>query len=132
LDNTALLSNAAIGEIVTTDNSSTVNTGINCAASLVISKTDGKSITNSGSTNNYTVTLTNNGPAAADGAVVTDAVGAGLTCPAANAVACTVLAGGAVCPVGPFTMANLTGAGITIATLPATGSVQLAFACTTN
>jgi uncharacterized repeat protein (TIGR01451 family) len=132
LDNTAVLSNAVIGEIVTTDNSSTVNTSINCAASLVITKTDGKSITSSGSTNNYVVTLTNNGPASADGAVVTDVVGAGLTCPAANAVACTVLAGGAVCPAGPFTMANLTGAGITIATLPATGSVQLAFACTTN
>jgi uncharacterized repeat protein (TIGR01451 family) len=117
---------------VTTDNSSTVNTSINCAASLVITKTDGKSITSSGSTNNYVVTLTNNGPASADGAVVTDVVGVGLTCPAANAVACTVLAGGAVCPAGPFTMANLTGAGITIATLPATGSVQLAFACTTN
>lgn len=132
LDNTAVLSNAVIGEIVTTDNSSTVNTSINCAASLVIAKTDNKATTSSGSANNYVITLTNNGPSAADGSVITDVVGAGLTCPAANAVACTVLAGGAVCPTGPFTMANLTGAGITIATLPATGSVQLAFACTTN
>ena len=129
-DNTAVLSNAAIGEIVTTDNTSTVSTTINCAASLVIAKTDSKSTTTSGSTNNYVITLTNNGPSAADGAVMTDVVGAGLTCPAGNVVSCTA-AGGAVCPAGPLTMANLTGAGITIATLPATGSVQLAYACTT-
>ena len=131
-DNTAVLSNAAIGEIVTTDNTSTVSTTLNCAASMVIAKTDNKSITSSGSTNNYVVTLTNNGPSAADGAVLTDVVGAGLTCPAANLVNCTVLAGGAICPTGPFTIANLTGAGITIATLPATGSVELNYACTTN
>ena len=127
-----MLSNAAIGEIVTTNNTSTVSTSLNCAASMVIAKTDNKAITSSGSTNNYVVTLTNNGPSAADGSVITDVVGAGLTCPAANVVTCTVLAGGAVCPAGPFTIANLTGAGITISTLPATGSVQLAYACTTN
>lgn len=132
LDNTAVLSNAAIGEVVTTNNTSTVSTTMNCEASMVIAKTDSKAITTTGSTNNYVVTLTNNGPSAADGSVITDVVGAGLTCPAANVVTCTVLAGGAVCPVGPFTIANLTGAGITIATLPATGSVQLAYACTTN
>ena len=131
-DNTAILSNAAIGEIVTTDNTSTVSTTLNCAASIVVTKTDNKSITSPGSANNYVVTLTNNGPAAADGAVLTDVVGAGLTCPAANVVTCTVLAGGAVCPTGPFTVANLTGTGITITTLPATGSVQLAYACTAN
>lgn len=132
LDNTAVLSNAAIGENVTTNNTSTVSTSMNCAASMVITKTDNKAIATSGTPNNYIVTLTNNGPAAADGAVITDVVGTGLTCPAANVVTCTVLAGGAVCPAGPFTIANLTGAGITIATLPATGSVQLAYACNVN
>lgn len=132
LDNTAVLSNATIGEIVTGDNSSTSNTTMNCNASIIISKSDNKSVTPAGSTNNYIVTLTNNGPAASDGAVITDVVGAGLTCPAANVVTCTVLAGGAICPAGPLTFANLTGAGITVATLPATGSLQLAYACTTN
>jgi uncharacterized repeat protein (TIGR01451 family) len=131
LDNTAVLSSAAIGEIVTANNTSTVSTTMNCAASLVIAKTDGKTITTSGSTNDYVISLTNNGPSAADGSVITDVVGAGLTCPAGNTVTCTA-AGGAVCPTGPFSIANLTGAGITIATLPATGSVQLAYACTTN
>lgn len=131
LDNTAVLSNAAIGEIVTTDNTSTVSTPISCAASLVVAKTDSKVSAASGSTNTYVVTLTNNGPAAADGAVIKDVVGAGLTCTAANVVTCAP-SGGAVCPAGPFTIANLTGAGITIATLPATGSVQLTYACTAN
>jgi uncharacterized repeat protein (TIGR01451 family) len=130
LDNTAVLSTAAIGESVTTNNTSTSNTIMNCAASLVIAKTDGKTLATSGTSNNYVVTLTNNGPSAADGVVVTDVVGTGLTCPAANAVTCTVLTGGAVCPVGPLTIANLTGAGIAITTLPSTGSVQLTYACT--
>ena len=128
-DNTAVLSNAAIGEIVSTDNTSTVSTLLNCAASLVIAKTDNKPSTVSGSTNSYVVTLTNNGPAAADGSVITDLVGAGLNCLAANAVTCTP-SGGASCPAGPLTIANLTGVGITISTLPATGSVQLAYVCT--
>jgi uncharacterized repeat protein (TIGR01451 family) len=131
-DNTAVLSNAAIGEAVTTNNSSISSTTLNCGASLVVAKTDGKATTLSGQTNTYVITLTNNGPSSADGAVITDVVGAGLTCPAANVVTCTVLAGGAVCPAGPLTIANLTGAGVTIATLPATGSVQLSYACTTN
>ena len=131
-DNTAVLSNAAIGEIVTADNTSTVSTALNCAASLIIAKTDNKAIALSGTSNSYVVTLTNNGPSSADGAVITDVVGAGLTCPAASVVTCSVLAGGAVCPAGPLTIANLTGTGISIATLPATGSVQLAYACTAN
>jgi uncharacterized repeat protein (TIGR01451 family) len=133
LNNTAVLSNASIGEIVTTDNTSTSSTTMNCTASVVISKTDNKAVTTTGATNTYLITLTNNGPAAADGVFITDVVGAGLTCPAASLVTCTVLAGAAVCPTGPFTIANLTAAtGITIATLPATGSVQLSYACTTN
>ena len=129
VNNTAVLSNAAIGEIVTTDNTSTVSTTMNCAASLVITKTDGKAITSSGSTNSYVVTLTNNGPSAANGAVVTDVVGAGLNCPGATLVTCTP-SSGATCSAGPFNIGNLTGAGIAIPTLPVTGSVQLTYACT--
>ena len=132
VDNTAVLSNAAVGEVSTANNTSTSSTTMNCNASVVITKTDNKSITSPGSTNNYVVTLTNNGPAVADGSVITDVVGTGQTCPAANVVTCSVLAGGAVCPAGPLTIANLTGAGITIGTLPVTGSLQLTYACTTN
>jgi uncharacterized repeat protein (TIGR01451 family) len=104
----------------------------NNTAALSITKTDGKAFTSSGGTNNYVVTLTNQGPDAANGAVLTDAPGAGLTCPSANVVACSVTTGGAVCPAGPFTMANLTGAGITVATFPANSSLQFAFTCNVN
>jgi uncharacterized repeat protein (TIGR01451 family) len=101
-------------------------------ASLVITKTDNNATTTSGATNNYVVTLTNQGPSPANNAVLTDVVGTGLTCPGTNPVVCTVLVAGAVCPAAPLTVANLTGAGITIATLPANGSLQFAYSCNVN
>lgn len=102
-------------------------------AALVITKTDNKAITFSGATNDYVVTLTNQGPSPADGVVLTDAPGAGLTCPPANPVVCSVLVAGAVCPLAPLTIANLTApAGITVATFPANSSLQFAFSCNVN
>jgi uncharacterized repeat protein (TIGR01451 family) len=107
-------------------------TAIVSAASVVIAKTDSKTLAASGGTNNYIVTLTNQGPSAANNVIVTDVVGAGLTCPAANIVTCTVTGAGAVCPAGPLTIANLTGAGITVATLPVNGALQFAYTCNVN
>jgi uncharacterized repeat protein (TIGR01451 family) len=101
-------------------------------ATLVITKTDNKTITSSGGTNAYVVTLTNQGPSPASNVILTDVVGAGLTCPPANPVVCTVLIAGALCPAGPLNIGNLTGAGITIATLPANGSLQFAYTCNVN
>lgn len=103
------------------------------AASLVITKSDGKSTTSSGGTNPYVVTLTNNGPSVANGVVLTDVVGAGLTCPPANPVVCSVVTIGAVCPAGPLTFANLTPPSvITIATFPANSALQFAYTCNVN
>ena len=110
----------------------TVTTPVILSANVAITKTDSKSLSSSGSTNAYVVSLSNQGPSAANGVIVTDVVGAGLTCPGANAVTCTVTAGAAVCPAGPLTIANLTGAGITVATLPSGGTLQFAYACTVN
>jgi uncharacterized repeat protein (TIGR01451 family) len=107
-------------------------TPIIASASLVITKTDNKTIATTGGTNNYVMTLTNQGPSPASGVVVTDAVGAGLTCPSTNPVTCSVTGAGAVCPTGPFTIANLTGAGITVATLPLNGALQFAYSCNVN
>ena len=107
-------------------------TPITTAASLVITKTDSKTLATSGGTNNYVVTLTNQGPSVANGVVVTDVAGAGLTCPGTNVVTCSGATGGAVCPTAPLTIANLTGAGITVATLPVTGSLQFAYTCNVN
>jgi uncharacterized repeat protein (TIGR01451 family) len=106
-------------------------TPITTAASVVIAKTDGKTIATSGGTNSYVVTLTNQGPSVANGVIVTDVVGAGLTCPGTNAVTCSGAVNGAVCPAAS-TIATLTGAGITVATLPVNGALQFAYTCNVN
>jgi uncharacterized repeat protein (TIGR01451 family) len=106
-------------------------TPIVAAAGVVISKTDNKSVAAPGSTNNYVVTLSNQGPSVANGVIVTDVVGAGLTCPATNVVTCTVTGAGAVCPAGPLTIASLT-TGVTVATLPVNGALQFAYTCNVN
>ena len=107
-------------------------TTITTEASVVIAKTDSKTVATSGGTNNYVVTLTNQGPSVANGVIVTDVVGAGLTCPGANVVTCSGQVNGAVCPAAS-TIATLTSpGGITIATLPVTGSLQFAYTCNVN
>lgn len=108
-----------------------VSTPVVSAASIVITKTDSKPATASGTTNDYIVTLTNQGPSAANGVIVTDVVGAGLTCLPATAVTCTVTGTGAVCPTGPLTIASLT-AGVAVATLPSAGALQFAYSCNVN
>lgn len=81
----------------------------------------------SGAITQYTITVTNNGPNAADGAVVTDPAVAGLSCSTATCSA----AGGAVCPAqtGAALVAALQGAGATVSTLPSTGSVVFVLSC---
>lgn len=111
--------------------SGSVTTATLATAALLITKTDNKVIATSGTTNDYVVTLTNQGPSPADGSVLTDAAVAGLTCPAANQVTCTVIAAGAVCP-SPITLGNLTGVGVIIATLPANGALQFTYTCNVN
>ena len=88
---------------------------------LVITKTDGISSTFSGSTNNYSLVVTNNGPDSITGAIVRDIPGAGITCPPTNPV---VISGSGV-PTGSFTIANLTAvSGITLGILTA-GAAQV-------
>ena len=110
---------------------STPNTLVAGATSLSITKTDNKALAASGSTNDYVITLSNQGPSAANGVVLTDVAGAGLTCPTTNAVTCTVTTAGALCPAGPLTFANLL-SGLTIATFPANSALQFAYTCTVN
>lgn len=78
-----------------------------------------------GATTTYTLTVTNNGPDAVDGAVVTDTPVAGLNCPAGNAVTIT----GAGVPAGSFTVADLTGAGIALGALAVGETAVLSFDC---
>jgi uncharacterized repeat protein (TIGR01451 family) len=100
------------------------------AVALTITKTDSKALASSGSSNTYVLSVSNAGPAAADGVIVTDTAGVGLTCPAGNPVTCTVTGPGAVCP-GALTFASLS-AGVAIPTLPNGGGVQFSYACNVN
>ncbi len=94
-------------------------------ADLKLTKDDGKTTAVAGDTNTYTITLTNNGPFAANGAVVTDPAVAGLTC---STVSCTAV-GGAACPATP-SVAAFQSSGLTIPTLPSGGSVAFTLTCT--
>lgn len=79
-----------------------------------------------GSTTTYVLTVTNNGPAAVNGAVVRDAPGSGLDCPAANPVTCSPAA---ACPAGT-TIGDLTStAGVTLGNIANGGVVALSFTC---
>ena len=95
---------------------------------LSIAKTNGTTSVFSGSTTTYTLTVTNNGPDSSTGAVVTDVPGAGLTCPTTNTVTIT----GPGAPSGSFTVADLTGVGITLGTIGNGQSVTLTYSCQVN
>ena len=69
---------------------------VRALVNVTIAKTNGTTTVVAGSTTSYTVTISNLGPGAADGAVVTDVPGTGLNC---TAVRCTAITGPASCPV---------------------------------
>lgn len=101
---------------------------VQASADLTITKSNGVSSSFSGSSVTYTVAVTNTGPDPVTGAVVTDVVGAGLTCPAGNPVTIT----GNGVPAGSFTIANLTGAGIALGTLASGQTATLTYSCQVN
>jgi uncharacterized repeat protein (TIGR01451 family) len=76
----------------------------------------------------YTVTVGNAGPFAADGAVVTDPPVVGLDCAPVSVVACSA-SGGAQCPA-TATVGDLQGAGLMIPALPGGGELVLQYQCT--
>jgi uncharacterized repeat protein (TIGR01451 family) len=84
----------------------------------------------SGTATTYTITVTNLGPDAADGAVITDPAPTNLSCTTATCAA----AGGAACPVqtGAALVTALQGAGATVPTLPNGGAVVITLNCTVN
>ena len=84
-----------------------------------MTKTNGVTLVSAGATTTYTVVVSNAGPDAANGAIVTDPAAAGLT---KTSVVCAA-AGGATCPASP-TVAQVE-AGLAIPALPFGGSVTL-------
>ena len=82
----------------------------------------------SGANTTYTIRVTNVGPDDADGAVVTDAAGAGLAC---SSTAPVTITGDGV-PAGSFTFADLSGGGITLGTLSNGQTAVLTYSCQVN
>ena len=82
----------------------------------------------SGQVRNFTVVVSNAGPAAADGAVVSDTPGAGLTCPVSGSPITCAASGGATCP-GAAALPTLVGGGVAVPTLPVGGAVTFTVPC---
>ena len=92
---------------------------------LSTSKTNGVSTLTAGQTTSYVITVSNNGPASADGTMVRDPVSAGLAC---TSVTCST-SGGAICPVSPISIASFQGAGAALNTFPAGSNVVFTVIC---
>jgi uncharacterized repeat protein (TIGR01451 family) len=95
-------------------------------AELTITKSNGGTTVVAGAPTTYTIVVTNQGPDTADGAIVTDALGAGLSgcsaiCPAA------LLTGGAACPASAQNI--LAAGGAALPQLPALASVTFQVTC---
>ena len=131
--NTAVITSPAIGDSVPANNTATEVTSVGCATNLTVAKTNGVAAVPAGSTTVYTVTFSNLGPAAADGAMVSDAPGVGLNC---TSVTCSAVTGGASCPTGlplgvptPIGSTTFFGAGSVIPLMPSVSTVALAVSC---
>ena len=121
----------ATGEQLTSNNTGTVSTTITPACGTVnltiskVSSPTGSLLT--GSTVNYTLTVSNLGPSTAPGALVTDPAVAGLSC---TAVSCSVTAGSASCPASP-TIGALQSTGLSITpTFAANATLSFVVSCT--
>lgn len=105
---------------LTKTNTPGVNAEVDQAADTVVS----------GTARAYTITVINNGPDGANGAIITDPAPTNLTCATATCAA----SGGAACPVptGAALVTALQGAGATVPTLPNGGAVVITLNCTVN
>jgi uncharacterized repeat protein (TIGR01451 family) len=112
----------------TANNTATVVTNVSPSTNLTISKTNGTTTVLAGSTNAYTVTISNLGPAAAPGAVFVDPAATGLSCTTATFVS-TPLGSVTVSPF-PLTMSALQSTGVTFTpTFPANSTATFRVTC---
>ncbi len=109
---------SSVDLIITKTNTAGINGEVDQADDTLIS----------GTTTTYIITVTNNGPDTAVGAVVRDVIVSGLTCDGSNSVTIT----GDGVPNGSFFVADLTGAGITLGTLTVNQSTFLSYDCLVN
>lgn len=124
LVNTVTFTVPATGDTSTANNTGTSTTAIGCSANLTVSKTDNATSVLAGGTTSYTVTFSNLGPAAANGATVNDAAGAGLSCTVANCIG----AGGAACPAAGV-WPNLLASSLPITPFPSGSSATFIVNC---
>lgn len=97
------------------------------ASTLALAKTSSATgVLRSGDSLVYTLVASNQGPDAADGAVLQDPAVPGVSC---ASLSCSAT-GGAQCPPGPaLTVAGLQGSGLVLPALPAAGSVTVTLQC---
>jgi uncharacterized repeat protein (TIGR01451 family)/fimbrial isopeptide formation D2 family protein len=131
--NTARVSSPDFQDENPANNSSSVSSTLVAPADLAVTKT-GSTTGGGGSSqlDTYVVTLTNNGPGAATGIVVTDVMsGPGVTKYNENAAACTVVpSAGTVSPASPWTIAQVTSGGTwSLASLANGASATLTVTC---
>lgn len=123
-------------DINATDNSANASFTVACA-DLSVTKTNtpgvngnvdqaSDTVTN-GSATTYTIVVTNNGPLAANGAVLSDPAPVGVTCSTAS---CTA-SGGAICPAatGVALLNAMQGGGVAIPVFPAGGIATFLIIC---
>lgn len=100
-------------------------------AGLQIVKTANPGSARTGDVVTYTLTVSNAGPNAVNGAVLRDAPGVGLDCTTPSSTATCTAGGGANCPGATVPVASLTStAGVAIPVLPAGGGVIVTMQCT--
>ncbi len=99
-----------------------------CSTVLAVTKTDGIASVLAGGTTSYTVTFTNTGATAANGAIATDTPSTGLTCTVQSCTASTSPIA-ATCPAAAQWPSLLTPGGVVLPGLPALSSLQFAIAC---
>ena len=94
---------------------------VNTFTLLGVTKVPNTSNPSVGGALSFTISVTNFGPSAADGTLLTDPVVAGFN---ASSVTCSTATNGAACPAaGAVTLGNLQGPGILLATLPAGSTI---------
>ncbi len=113
IENTALVTSAT-PDPDTSNNSSTVQTPVNTAADIAVTKSVSPATAAVGDTVTFTVTATNNGPNQATGVVITDVLPAGL-----NLVSFSPSQGSYVASQGTWTVGTLANGASTQLTLVA-------------
>lgn len=122
--NTATFTTSPLGDAVPSNNTGTVTTPINCSTNMTVTKTDGRTTVTAGSVTSYTVTFANLGPAAGDGALLTDTPSTGLSC----SVASCAPGGTGVCPASGL-WPDLLGGGLTLPSFASGSTLTFIVSC---